>query len=136
MSAHNVPLHRSAAYILLAVIFAAGCYPAQSQSGGAWTILQSAVQQSNTEKRVIAVRVLGLLCNDNRATELAQKELRDPKPEVRVAAATALGQMRASTAIPDLKHALSDKELKVVLAAAHALRLLNDPSRFECITPS
>lgn len=91
----------------------------------------AAAQQPKTETRVIAVRVLGLLPDDDRATQLAKDALRDPKPEVRVAAATALGKMHAASAIAQLKKALSDKEFSVVLAAAHALRELKDPACYE-----
>jgi HEAT repeat protein len=77
------------------------------------------------------VRVLGLLPDNDRATQLAQDALQDPKPEVRVAAAIALGKMRAAGSVTQLKKALSDKEFSVVLAAAHALRELKDPACYE-----
>jgi HEAT repeat protein len=120
----------SAACTLSFLVSAALCH-AQSRADKSWTILDSSVQQKDPEKRMTAVRVLGLVPNDDRATHLAEKALQDPKPEVRVAAATALGQMRASAAIPELKRALSDKNMKVVLAAAHALRLMHDPACYE-----
>jgi len=103
----------------------------QSPQEKAWTLLEAAAEQSKTERRVTAVRVLGLLPDNNRAIKLAQNALEDPKPEVRVAAATALGKMRAASSIPELKKALSDKELSVVLAAAHALHELKDPACYE-----
>lgn len=120
----------SAACILIVVASAA---PSRSPSAGdkAWAILEYEVHQSNVENRVTAVRVLGLLSGDHRAIELAEKMLQDPKPEVRAAAATALGQMDATAAIPNLKRALSDKDMKVVLAAAHSLRLMHDPAGFD-----
>jgi HEAT repeat protein len=62
---------------------------------------------------------------------MAQRAFQDQKPEVRAAAATALGLMGAQESIPGLKKALSDKELSVVLAAAHALQVLNDPAGYE-----
>lgn len=105
--------------------------PAQSLADRAWVLLSPAVKQSNTEKRLIAVRVLGLLPNDARAAQLAEAALHDPKPQLRAAAATALGNMRAATSVPALKKALSDKDLSVALAAAHALRQLNDPACYE-----
>jgi HEAT repeat protein len=120
----------SAACSLIFLVSAALCH-AQSATDKAWAILDSAVQQKDLEKRVMAVRVLGLVPNDDRATHLAEKALQDPKPEVRAAAATALGHMEASAAIPELKRALSDKKMKVVLAAAHALRLMHDPACYE-----
>jgi HEAT repeat protein len=62
-----------------------------------------------------ACTLLGPLPDNDRATQLAKDALRDPKPEVRVAAATALGKMRAASSVAQLKKALSDKEFSVVL---------------------
>lgn len=62
---------------------------------------------------------------------MASKALGDDKPKVRIAAATALGELHATSAIPSLKEALSDDEVGVVLAAAHALLLMKDPSGYE-----
>ena len=62
---------------------------------------------------------------------MARRALGDENPKVRTAAALALGELRASSAIPKLEEALSDKEVSVVLAAAHALLLLKDPSVYE-----
>src|SRR5260370_32544783 len=64
--------------------------------------------------------------NDVLARNFARHALDDPKPEVRVAAATALGQMRSTESIPWLRKLLSDKKLPVVMAAPHALRDLQD----------
>ena len=60
-----------------------------------------------------------------------KKALKDDKPEVRSAAATALGDMQARSSIPKLKDALADDEPAVVLSAAHALDLMHDRSAFE-----
>jgi len=62
---------------------------------------------------------------------MAQTALQDRKPEVRVAAATAIGLMGSKAAIPGLKKALSDRNPAVVLAVAHALQVLNDPAGYE-----
>ena len=81
--------------------------------------------------RLAAVRVLGLIPDDPNAVELAEKALNDPNALVRAAAATALGQMHASGADAALKQALKDKQLRVVMAAAHSLRLLNNPACYD-----
>src|SRR5438132_11789480 len=60
--------------------------------------------------RANATRVLGLVRNDVKATKLAEKALSDPKPEVRAAAAAALGDMNSRRSIPKLKKALDDKD--------------------------
>ena len=91
-------------------------------------MLRSGVSQKNTEKRVQAVRALRLLPGSPEATEMAENALRDRKPRVRAAAATALGLMGAKEAIPALKQATCDKKPAVVLAAAHSLELLKDPA--------
>jgi HEAT repeat protein len=92
----------------------------------AWDILQNAAMSKRTLERTDGVRALGLLKDDARARQTAEDALQDPKPEVRAAAATALGQMHATESIPKLQHALSDAKVPVVMAAAHSLRDLKD----------
>jgi len=116
--------------LVLALLSAPHC-PGQSTQEKAWTLLEAGARQPKAKLRVVAVRVLGLLPDDDRATQLAQDALQDPKPEVRAAAATALGKMRAASSVTRLKKALSDKKLSVVLAAAHALHELKDPACYE-----
>jgi HEAT repeat protein len=96
-----------------------------------WAILESGVKDKSFTRRSEATHVLGLLPGDARAVALAEKALEDNAPEVRVAGATALGQMQSRSSIPKLQHALSDKEISVVLAAAHSLRTLQDKDPFE-----
>ncbi len=105
--------------------------PAQTPWQQAWEILEAGTGEKSTEKRTQAVRVLGLLPGDPKALAIAEKALEDEKPEVKVAAAEALGQMGSPASIPKLKKTLGDKEPRVVLAAAHALRALNDPTAYE-----
>ena len=59
---------------------------------------------------------------------MAEAALRDRNPNVRIAAASALGMMGAKEAIPALKKATFDEKPAVVLAAAHSLELLHDPA--------
>jgi HEAT repeat protein len=97
----------------------------------AWSILQDAAESKSPEKRAKAVHALGLLTANHRAQEMAEKALSDPSPDVRVEAATSLGQMGAISARAKLRAAVSDKQVKVVIAAANALFLLKDPSAYE-----
>ena len=97
----------------------------------AWVLLRDGTKEKGTEHRAAAVRSLSLLRGEKRAVTLATRALNDPKPEVRTAAATALGKLHAASAIPNLKKALSDKELTVVLAASNSLITLKDPSPYE-----
>jgi HEAT repeat protein len=92
----------------------------------AWDILQNAATSKKTQERADGVRALGLLRENTRARATAEDSLKDPKPEVRASAATALGQMHATESIPKLQDALSDQKIAVVMAAANALRELKD----------
>jgi HEAT repeat protein len=91
-------------------------------------MLRSNANQTNTGKRIQAVRALRLLPGQAEATEMAENALRDRNPNVRAAAANALGLMGAKEAIPALKKATFDDKPAVVLAAAHSLELLKDPA--------
>jgi HEAT repeat protein len=98
----------------------------ESPQHKAWDMLQSAAGSRRTADRTNGIRALGLLRDDIRARTLAEYALNDLKPEVRTAAATALGQMHATESIPKLQHALSDPKVPVVMAAALSLRELKD----------
>jgi len=89
------------------------------------------LKSNSSEERVAAVRVLGLLVGNKKAGELAQHALADAKPEVRSAAATALGQMHSTASIPKLRQTLSDKEVSVALSAARALQAMHDKSGYD-----
>jgi HEAT repeat protein len=104
---------------------------AQTKRDEAWEILLVNVNEKETGKRVQSVRVLGLLPGDPRALELAQKAAADEKPEVRAAAATALGQIHARSSVPILHKLLSDSEPSVALAAASALIAFKDPGAYD-----
>jgi HEAT repeat protein len=79
----------------------------------------------------MAIRVLGLMPNDPKALQIAEKALADDRPEVRTAAVTALGDMKSRSSIPKLKLALDDNDPAVALAAAHALDEMHDNSAYE-----
>jgi HEAT repeat protein len=98
----------------------------ESPKHKAWDLLQTAAFSKKTEERTNGIRALGLLRDNTHARKLAESGLKDPNPDVRAAAATALGQMHATESIPVLEQALSDKRVAVVMAAAHSLRELKD----------
>jgi HEAT repeat protein len=116
---------------LVVVLASAGTLFAESPEQQAWGMLRSGIQEKNSGTRTQAVHALGLLPHDPEATEMVEAALKDPDQEVRVAAATALGEMGAKEAIPMLKKSLSDPKPGVVLVAARSLRLLDDPSGSE-----
>jgi HEAT repeat protein len=99
--------------------------------GQAWQILEDACTGDKSGDRATAVLVLGLIPNDSRSAKLAQKALTDDRPEVRAAAAAALGNMQSKASIPKLKAALDDQDPSVALAAAHSLDLMHDTSAYE-----
>jgi HEAT repeat protein len=92
----------------------------------AWAVLHEGLSDQSAEKRAKAVRALALLTHNREAESAAIEALGDPKDIVRVAAATALGSMRAARATGPLEKALDDDEPEVVLAAANSLLLLKD----------
>lgn len=117
--------------VLLIALASSGSLLAETPEEQAWTMLRAAMEEKNAGRRAQSVRALRLLPGDPEAVPMARTALRDPKPEVRVAAATSLGLMKSKESIPDLKNALSDPKPAVVLAAAHSLQMLNDPSGYE-----
>jgi HEAT repeat protein len=97
----------------------------------AWDILRAGAEEKSAVKRADAIQALGLLPHDNRARTMAEKALGDDKPEVRAAAATALGDMRSRGSVRKLTEALSDKDPSVVLAAAHSLLAFRDHAAYD-----
>jgi len=92
----------------------------------AWAILHEGLKDTNPDKRAKAARALGLLTGSTEAEKAAVLALKDGKPNVRLAAAVALGSMHAENAKGNLEEALGDSEPSVVLASANSLLLLHD----------
>jgi len=97
----------------------------------AWLVLQDGVKESGAEKRAKAINALGLLSSNREAEGMAIEALGDDKENVRSAAATALGVMHATHAIPQLEKALDDDEPAVVMAAANSLMLMKDSRAYD-----
>src|SRR6266850_345556 len=113
--------------VLITCVVTAATSQAVTGKEKAWAMFEAAGSKSTSE-HAIGIRALGLLRGNAHARELAEAALEDSKPEGRIAAATALGQMRATQSIPKLQKLLSDDKLAVVMAAAHSLRELKDNS--------
>src|SRR5690348_17141766 len=96
-------LVRPGCAVLLLLITCTGPLLAHTPQQQAWNILRTGVNEKNTGKRTQAVRALRLLSDDPEAVEMAEKALHDQKPQVRAAAATALGLMRSKVSIPEVK---------------------------------
>jgi HEAT repeat protein len=97
----------------------------------AWQVLQTACTKDKAISRSSAVRALGLITSNTRARKLAEEALVDNVPEIRLAAADALGEMNARTSIPKLRRALNDSDPTVALAAAHSLQLMHNRSAYQ-----
>ena len=99
----------------------------QSPSQQAWELLKSGAGSKSSDARRAAIGALGIVGKDRRVVKLAEEALKDEKPEVRTAAASALGQMQSSGSTPKLIAAMNDKETAVALAAAQSLvRMKNE----------
>jgi HEAT repeat protein len=117
---------------LFVVFSIAPCLYAQDARQQAWTLLNAGLADKSTRERTAAVRVLGLMTNDPQAPELAMQALGDPKPEVRAAAADALGDLNYQPARPKIREILvrNDEDPLLVLACARALLKLGDEEAY------
>lgn len=104
---------------------------AQTSRQEAWEMLHTASTSEKAGDRAAAVRVLGIMRNDPRALKLAEAALADEKPEVRKAAAMALGEMQSKASIARLYKTIDDEDPSVALAAAHALDLMHDDRAYD-----
>jgi len=93
----------------------------------AWPVLYAGLSDNNVDKRTTAVQVLGLIPGDPQAEEAAMHALKDEKPQVRAAAAKALGDMKYKAALPTLTAIINtDNDAGVILAAARSLIDMGD----------
>jgi HEAT repeat protein len=103
---------------------------AQTPIDQSWTLLKAGASEQDKNGRAAAIRSLSLIPGDPAVEKLAITALSDPTTEVRIAAASALGPMGAKSSMPNLKKALKDKDVGVILAAASSLKRLGDPSAY------
>jgi HEAT repeat protein len=94
----------------------------------AWAVLHEGLTSDKDARRVESVRSLSLMRHDRKAIKFAERALDDRDRHVRAAAAATLGQLGSYGSIPKLKAALNDREIAVVLSAAHSLYVLKDKS--------
>lgn len=117
--------------IILMVTISGLSPPEQNAVERAWSVLETATADKSSEKRTSGMHALGLVKRNARAERMAEAGLSDENSEVQAAAASALGRMGAVSARGKLRHALEDKDIRVVLAAANALYLLKDPAAYD-----
>jgi HEAT repeat protein len=117
--------------ILLTVLMAAACFAQESTAvknpkDQEWSVLYTGLADSSVQKRTTAVQVLGLLPGDAKAKDAALKALKDEKPDVRAAAAQALGDMKAKDTTGQLYEMFKDTDAGVIIAAARSMIALGD----------
>ena len=105
--------------------------PQSDPKATAWELLSAAAHHRESPRRVKAVRALGVLRGDPEGEALALAALEDATPEVRAAAADALGEMRSAAAIPRLLAALDDRDVTVAWAASAALLAMKDGQAYD-----
>lgn len=135
----DIPLRRAWLFpiLLLLIPLPAHSYQplsvAQRQSlrKNAWDILWAGAHDTDAQKRSRAVAALGLVQPSPEVVRLVEGKLRDQEPEVREAAATALGEMSATSSVPRLKQMLSDEDISVALAAARSLLLMKKSAGYD-----
>jgi HEAT repeat protein len=119
------------ALALLSVSFAssmARAQPAPKAVDQAWDVLQKGLADSNPEKRKMSAAALaGAGTNAKVLQMLYDAMTNDKDPEVRQAATSSLGEMKARVAIPKLKAAM-DNDPEVSFVAARSLWLMGDRS--------
>ncbi len=95
---------------------------------GAWNLLQRALADGGTAKRIQAITALGSIGPMPRAVNLVTASLNDKEVTVRQTAAAVLGEMQARIAIAKLKEALDDDSAEVSFTAARSLWQMGDQS--------
>jgi HEAT repeat protein len=119
--------------LLFALLAVPYCVHAEDARQQAWTVLNAGLTGKTSGERAMAVRVLGLLANDPQAPQLAMQALDDPKPEVKAAAADALGEMKYEAATSKIEQTLhsNNENPVIVLACARALLDLGDEEAYD-----
>lgn len=108
--------------------------PPKDAQAHSWAVIDKALQDGNSDQRQEALAALATLGESNaEAVKRAVAALQDKHVFVRRAAALALGELQARSAIPDLEKALDDSP-EVSLAAAESLTLLGDAKGRDVLT--
>jgi HEAT repeat protein len=115
---------------LLALLSLVNCLTAaDSTVSRAWTVIDHGLKSGDFEHREQTLLALSVIDGSNAEAVGRVRELlkNDKDARVRQQAALTLGEMKAKSAIPDLRAALDDKG-EVAFAAAKALTDIGDPS--------
>jgi HEAT repeat protein len=101
--------------------------PASNSPADAWKLLMQGESSTKFRDRSDAVSALTILDRDRKAISAIADALKDKEETIRVLAATSLGEIKARSAIPQLKDTMNnDKSPQVSFAAAEALWKMGD----------
>ena len=124
--------NRIFATLAVGLLFAAfAAAQTQSPQQLAWSILQAGVTGTNTQQRVSAVTALAMINADPKAVTMAKQALQDQNADVRAAAATTLGTLKARSSIVALQNALKDTDPAVIMSAAKSLVEMGNEEGFD-----
>ncbi len=101
--------------------------PSNPQVSAAWDVLKQGLADNDVEHRKNAIAAIGTIGPNEEAVHLVERGLQDKDADARQTAAETLGEMKARSAIPNLKAALDDAP-EVSFTAARALWDLGDTS--------
>jgi HEAT repeat protein len=102
--------------------------PAGDAESSAWDVMNHALADGGTAKRIQAITALGSIGPSPRVLDLLEAALSDKEVTVRQTAAAVLGEMKAQKAVPRLKEALDDESAEVSFTAACSLWQIGDQS--------
>jgi HEAT repeat protein len=91
-----------------------------------WRMLESGSESENVRIRTDVIAALSSMEGDEKAIHLIENGLDDRHSQVRRLAASSLGTMHATEAIPHLRQAMNDRNAGVSFAAAEALWKMGD----------
>jgi HEAT repeat protein len=128
---HSIRFRTLVGAIFISALSTATSVVAQAPLDQAWMILRAGAENRSSDQRMATMRALQSIPGDAQAESLAEECLQDKDPEVRSAAALALGAMGNKTAISKLNDLIGkDKDGAVALAAAKALLQLGDDTGY------
>jgi HEAT repeat protein len=123
-----------AGLVLLSLLILASNLPAGTQGSAtseadkAWKILEGATTESDPANRMQGIAALATIGPQPRVVNLLVARLDDKEADVRRLAAEKLGEIKAQSAVPRLKSALSDPDPDVGFTAAQSLWQMGDQS--------
>jgi HEAT repeat protein len=96
-----------------------------------WNTLKDGAADKDWKKRAQTFHAMGVMRPEGGTVKMVEGGLEDKSPEVRTAAATSLGEMRATASISKLQAAVDDKDFGVSVAAAQALVLMKNDAGYD-----